>query len=103
MMLGQHRWTVRVHEPSPEIREMATGIYIKNKPWRCSNNSDLTVEAALPAWEAAVRFVSDRTQRWSIRYDFFTRQWPTALGLLRPPIIWASLDSDPQPRMRIAD
>ena len=29
-MLAQQGWTVRVHERSPEIREVGTGIYIKN-------------------------------------------------------------------------
>jgi 2-polyprenyl-6-methoxyphenol hydroxylase-like FAD-dependent oxidoreductase len=62
------------------------------------------VEDALPAWEAAVRVVSDKTQRWAMRYDFFTRQWPTSLWFMRPAIIWAfravpALNR----RMRIAD
>ena len=63
-----------------------------------------TVEEALPTWESTVRFVSDRTQRWAIRYDFFTRQWPTPLWFLRPAIIWA-FRSVPalNRRMRIAD
>lgn len=63
-----------------------------------------TVEEALPMWEDTVRFISDKTQRWSMRYDFFTRQWPTALWFARPAIIWAfraipALNE----RMRIAD
>jgi 2-polyprenyl-6-methoxyphenol hydroxylase-like FAD-dependent oxidoreductase len=63
-----------------------------------------TVEEALPAWEAAVRFISDRTQRWAVRYDFFTRQWPTSLWFLRPAIIWAFRSFPPlNRRMRIAD
>jgi 2-polyprenyl-6-methoxyphenol hydroxylase-like FAD-dependent oxidoreductase len=62
------------------------------------------VEDALPAWEAAVRVISDKTQRWAMRYDFFTRQWPTPLWFVRPAIIWAfravpALNR----RMRIAD
>jgi 2-polyprenyl-6-methoxyphenol hydroxylase-like FAD-dependent oxidoreductase len=61
-------------------------------------------EDALPVWEAAVRFVSDRTQRWALRYDFFARQWPGSLWFLRPAIIWA-FRSVPalNKRMRIAD
>jgi 2-polyprenyl-6-methoxyphenol hydroxylase-like FAD-dependent oxidoreductase len=63
-----------------------------------------SIEEALPAWEAAMRFISDRTQQWSMRYDFFTRQWPAALWFMRPAIIWAfrsipALNS----RMRLAD
>jgi 2-polyprenyl-6-methoxyphenol hydroxylase-like FAD-dependent oxidoreductase len=62
------------------------------------------VEDALPAWETAVRAISDKTQRWAMRYDFFTRQWPTPLGFMRPAIVWAfravpALNR----RMRIAD
>jgi 2-polyprenyl-6-methoxyphenol hydroxylase-like FAD-dependent oxidoreductase len=63
-----------------------------------------TVAKALPEWEMAVRFISDRTQRWALRYDFFTRQWPTPLWFMRPAIIWA-FRSFPilNRRMRIAD
>jgi 2-polyprenyl-6-methoxyphenol hydroxylase-like FAD-dependent oxidoreductase len=63
-----------------------------------------TVESALPTWETAIRFISDRTQRWAMRYDFFTRQWPTLLWFVRPAIIWA-FRSVPalNKRMRIAD
>jgi 2-polyprenyl-6-methoxyphenol hydroxylase-like FAD-dependent oxidoreductase len=63
-----------------------------------------TVEMALPTWETAIRFISDRTQRWAMRYDFFTRQWPTLLWFVRPAIIWA-FRSVPalNKRMRIAD
>lgn len=62
------------------------------------------VEEALPAWEAAIRGISDKTQRWAMRYDFFTRQWPTPLWFMRPAIIWAfravpALNR----RMRVAD
>ena len=62
------------------------------------------VAEALPAWETTMRFISDRTQRWAMRYDFFTRQWPTALWFVRPAIIWAfrSLPALNR-RMRIAD
>jgi len=67
-------------------------------------NSNRSVEETLPAWEAAVRFVSDRTQRWAMRYDYFTRQWPALLWFVRPAIIWA-FRSVPalNRRMRIAD
>lgn len=63
-----------------------------------------SVETALPTWEAAVRFISDRTQRWAMRYDFFTRQWPTSLWFFRPAVVWA-FRSVPalNRRMRIAD
>jgi 2-polyprenyl-6-methoxyphenol hydroxylase-like FAD-dependent oxidoreductase len=62
------------------------------------------VPEALRRWESDVRFISDRTQAWSRRYDWFTRQWPTKLDVMRPLVTWAfgrirSLDR----RMRIAD
>jgi 2-polyprenyl-6-methoxyphenol hydroxylase-like FAD-dependent oxidoreductase len=61
-------------------------------------------EDALPVWEVAVRLVSDRTQRWAMRYDYFARQWPGSLWFLRPAILWA-FRSVPalNKRMRIAD
>jgi 2-polyprenyl-6-methoxyphenol hydroxylase-like FAD-dependent oxidoreductase len=62
------------------------------------------VEEALPAWEAAVRSVSDQTQRWALRYDFFTRQWPSPLWFMRPAISRVLHSIPPlNRRMRIAD
>jgi 2-polyprenyl-6-methoxyphenol hydroxylase-like FAD-dependent oxidoreductase len=62
------------------------------------------VEQALAEWERVVRFISDATQRWAVRYDRFTRQWPESLRALRPVIIWA-FGNFPflNERMRIAD
>ena len=62
-----------------------------------------TVDGALPAWEAAVRFVTDKTQRWALRYDFLTRQWPERLWLVRAAIIRAFQLPALNRRMRIAD
>lgn len=61
----------------------------------------LPVEEALAHWEQTVRFISDQTRRWAVRYDQFTRYWPLAL---RPAVMWAfghfpALNE----RMRIAD
>ena len=61
------------------------------------------VEETLPVWESAVRFVTDRTQWWALRYDSLTRQWPEALSLLRTAIIWAFRLPALNRRMRIAD
>lgn len=62
------------------------------------------VRQGLADWERTVRFISDATQRWAVRYDRFTRQWPQSLRLLRPAIVWAFGNfrflND---RMRIAD
>jgi 2-polyprenyl-6-methoxyphenol hydroxylase-like FAD-dependent oxidoreductase len=52
-------------------------------------NESVDVPAALYQWERKVRFVSDLTQKWSCRYDWFTRQWPTSLEFVRPLIFWA--------------
>jgi 2-polyprenyl-6-methoxyphenol hydroxylase-like FAD-dependent oxidoreductase len=62
------------------------------------------VEHGLAEWERTVRFISDATQRWAVRYDRFTRQWPESLRILRPAIIWA-FGHFPflNERMRIAD
>jgi 2-polyprenyl-6-methoxyphenol hydroxylase-like FAD-dependent oxidoreductase len=61
------------------------------------------VEENLLAWETAVRYVSDKTQRWALRYDFLSRQWPEPLKLMREAIIWAFRLPALNNRMRIAD
>jgi 2-polyprenyl-6-methoxyphenol hydroxylase-like FAD-dependent oxidoreductase len=63
-----------------------------------------SVEDAVGTWEQKVRFIADHTQRWALRYDYFSRQWPQQLWPLRDPIIWA-FRNFPQlnRRMRIAD
>lgn len=62
------------------------------------------VAQSLQKWEQTVRFISDATQRWSVRYDRFTREWPRALSFMRPAIVW-SFGRFPalNQRMRIAD
>ena len=44
------------------------------------------IEAALAAWEELIRYITDATQRWSIRYDQFTNHWPM---MLRPLVFGA--------------
>ena len=61
------------------------------------------VTDGLPAWEAAVRAVSDKTQAWAVRYDSLTREWPAPLWFLRPAIIRAFRLPMLNRRMRIAD
>ncbi|MCK9507513.1 MAG: FAD-dependent monooxygenase [Pigmentiphaga sp.] len=62
------------------------------------------VSQTLLDWERRVRFISDRTQSWSRRYDTFTRELPRALRLARPLTVWGfgklRFLND---RMRIAD
>ena len=63
-----------------------------------------TVADALPYWEQSVRFISDLTQKWSCRYDAFTRDWPNELSFLRPVFFWGFRHIKPlNDRMRIAD
>ncbi|VCU71327.1 6-hydroxynicotinate 3-monooxygenase precursor [Pigmentiphaga humi] len=62
------------------------------------------IPRVLSAWEQRVRFISDRTQRWSRYYDAFTRQWPQSLHFVHPLVVWGFgklgfLNN----RMRIAD
>jgi 2-polyprenyl-6-methoxyphenol hydroxylase-like FAD-dependent oxidoreductase len=61
------------------------------------------VEEILPNWEAAVRTVSDTTQRWSMRYDFLAGRWPESLSFVRAGIIRAFRLRALNRRMRIAD
>jgi 2-polyprenyl-6-methoxyphenol hydroxylase-like FAD-dependent oxidoreductase len=63
-----------------------------------------SIEDALHYWEQQVRFISDATQKWSCRYDSFTRDLPEMLRFLRPAAFWCfrhfpALNN----RMRIAD
>ena len=63
-----------------------------------------TIQQGLEQWEQTVRFISDATQRWAVRYDRFTRQWPQSLRILRPGIVWAfGRFRFLNERMRIAD
>jgi 2-polyprenyl-6-methoxyphenol hydroxylase-like FAD-dependent oxidoreductase len=62
------------------------------------------IPAALAAWQRDWRWITDRTQRWSRKYDRITSEWPQALYPLRSAAIWAIGRS---PRfnsyMRVAD
>jgi 2-polyprenyl-6-methoxyphenol hydroxylase-like FAD-dependent oxidoreductase len=62
------------------------------------------VPAALAAWETRIRHVTDQTQKWALRYDALTSNWPVWLSGARRGVIWAfgrwgSLNA----RMRVAD
>jgi 2-polyprenyl-6-methoxyphenol hydroxylase-like FAD-dependent oxidoreductase len=59
---------------------------------------------ALAAWQREWRWVSDRTQLWSRRYDWITSEWPKAAYPLRDAVIWAiGKSSRFNNYMRIAD
>jgi len=47
------------------------------------------IEQALEKWESSIRFLSDTTRRWAIRYDRFTRHWPRPLRMFRPTVMRA--------------
>jgi hypothetical protein len=51
-----------------------------------SSHSD--IPKALAAWEREWRWVSDRTQTWSRRYDWITSEWPPGIYALRDAVIW---------------
>ena len=62
------------------------------------------VPAALDAWELRIRYVTDQTQRWALRYDALMSNWPLWLSGARHGVIWSFgrlkwLNA----RMRIAD
>jgi 2-polyprenyl-6-methoxyphenol hydroxylase-like FAD-dependent oxidoreductase len=62
------------------------------------------IPEALAAWQNDWRWVSDRTQSWSRRYDRITSEWPSGLYPLRDAVIWAIGKSRRFNRyMRIAD
>jgi 2-polyprenyl-6-methoxyphenol hydroxylase-like FAD-dependent oxidoreductase len=47
------------------------------------------VPEALAAWQSDWRWVADRTQAWSRRYDWITSEWPSSIYPLRDAVIWA--------------
>lgn len=63
-----------------------------------------SVDAALPQWESAVRFVSDMTQNWALRWDWISRTCPPQFAWMKP-LFLATLRTVPSinRRMRIAD
>jgi 2-polyprenyl-6-methoxyphenol hydroxylase-like FAD-dependent oxidoreductase len=67
-------------------------------------SSSSSVTEALAAWQREWRWVSNRTQTWSRRYDWITSEWPRSFYPLRTAVIWAIGKS---PRfnsyMRVAD
>jgi 2-polyprenyl-6-methoxyphenol hydroxylase-like FAD-dependent oxidoreductase len=89
----------------PPTLGQGAGLTLMNSHALAQMVSDASdVEHGLAEWERTVRFISDATQRWAVRYDRFTRQWPESLRILRPAIIWA-FGHFPflNERMRIAD
>lgn len=52
-------------------------------------SSGSNVPDALAAWERDWRWVSNRTQIWSRRYDWITSEWPPSIYPLRDAVIWA--------------
>ena len=54
-----------------------------------SNPRHSDVTRALMAWQHDWRWISDRTQLWSRRYDWITSEWPASLYPLRNTVIWA--------------
>jgi 2-polyprenyl-6-methoxyphenol hydroxylase-like FAD-dependent oxidoreductase len=47
------------------------------------------LHAALAAWEQDWRWITERTQTWSRRYDWITSEWPDWAYGLRSAVIWA--------------
>lgn len=112
MLVNCPQWSLRnlaiigdaAHGLPPTLGQGA-GLTLMNSHALAELVSDSSnVAQGLQHWEKTVRFISDQTQRWSVRYDRFTRQWPQSLQVLRPSIVWAFghfrfLNE----RMRIAD
>lgn len=60
------------------------------------------VEAGLKLWEERYRWISDRTQDWSLRLDAITTKWPNSLSYVRRAAIWA-IGATLNSRVRVAD
>jgi 2-polyprenyl-6-methoxyphenol hydroxylase-like FAD-dependent oxidoreductase len=62
------------------------------------------VPSALSAWERKMRHVIDETQKWGLRYDALTSNWPLWLSGVRHAVIWSFGRFRPlNARMRVAD
>lgn len=65
-------------------------------------NEEHVVERALKLWEDRYRWISGRTQDWSLRLDAITTKWPNSLSYVRRAAIWA-IGATLNERVRIAD
>ena len=62
------------------------------------------IAVALQQWEQRFRWVADQTQRWSLRIDSLTTQWPRPLSLVRRAMLWGIGQlSAMNSRVRVAD
>jgi 2-polyprenyl-6-methoxyphenol hydroxylase-like FAD-dependent oxidoreductase len=62
------------------------------------------VQAGLAEWERRYRWISDRTQRWSLRLDAMTTRWPQQLAAVRRGVLWGIGHSNwLNSRARVAD
>jgi 2-polyprenyl-6-methoxyphenol hydroxylase-like FAD-dependent oxidoreductase len=74
--------------------------YVLNEELSRAND----VPSALSAWERRIRHVIDETQKWGLRYDALTSNWPLWLSGVRHAVIWSFGRFRPlNVRMRIAD
>jgi len=77
------------HGLPPTLGQGAGLAIMNSKALVMALDTNRPIPEALDFWEKEVRYISDRTQRWSSRYDLFTRSWPTTLESLRPAVFWA--------------
>ena len=56
-----------------------------------------SVEAALKAWEASYRRITEQVQTWSVSWDHLVHRWPMPIEGLRSSVIW-SLSNFPATR-----
>jgi 2-polyprenyl-6-methoxyphenol hydroxylase-like FAD-dependent oxidoreductase len=59
--------------------------YVLNEELRRADD----VPSALAAWEHRIRYVTDETQKWALRYDALMSNWPLWLSGARRGVIWA--------------
>ncbi len=62
------------------------------------------VAEALRIWETTVRYITDRTQNWAVRFDVFANRFPDSLAFMRWPVAWTFRNIPVfNHRMRIAE
>ena len=89
------------HGMPPSLGQGA-GLTLMNSHALAEFMSDpMPVAQGLQRWENSIRFITESTQRWAVRYDQFTKHWPR---MLRPGVLWAFGRFDfLHDRMRLAD
>lgn len=89
------------HAMPPSLGQGAGLTLMNSHALAAFMSNPMPVPQGLQRWENAIRYITELTQRWAVRYDQFTKYWPR---MLRPGVLWAFGYFDfLHDRMRLAD